>query len=428
VAALRQTELWRQLLRSPAFALYLVAVALCLVRARDQPSVDVGIGGTTVSIVLADIAVLLVAIVSLVILVRTRDAGAPWVVAAAAAFCAILLATAAANGMDAFVSAAKFVELAALGLGGLVLVRTRGRLDALVDLLIVFTLVADVVALVEFVRAGGGRQASFLGEHDFAALATLPLVYGLASLFDRRASGRRAAAAIVVGAIGVSLGAALASLVGLYLGVVVLFVVVVSRHALQARATVVTVVVVAAVTTATLLLRSGDLGFIQQWFGKPPQRPGQYAASWSQRLIYVYIGGRVFLDHPVLGTGWWGELPEREFVRYLPDARRRFSDQPRRYFPPATRRFIPQQAYDQVLYELGLVGAAAFAAFLVALGARCVAAARHVRGWLAYLPAVWLAATVGAIAGEGFFGGTPLAAVFWLSAGVVAAIPLVVDG
>ena len=92
----------------------------------------------------------------------------------------------------------------------------------------------------------------------------------------------------------------------------------------------------------------------------PPETPGQYAASWSQRLIFVYIGGRVFLDHPVLGTGWEGELPPSDYAEYLPDARERYSDQPPHYFPQEDETFIPQQTYDQVLYQLGLVGAALF--------------------------------------------------------------------
>ena len=115
-------------------------------------------------------------------------------------------------------------------------------------------------------------------------------------------------------------------------------------------------------TAGTLSLRSGELGFIQEWFGPEPETPGQYAASWSQRLIYAYVGGRVFLDRPVLGTGWHGELPPEDYARYLPDARERFSDQPPRYFPKRDGTFIPQQTYDQVLFELGLVGAAAFLA------------------------------------------------------------------
>jgi len=49
------------------------------------------------------------------------------------------------------------------------------------------------------------------------------------------------------------------------------------------------------------------------------------------------------------------------------------------------------------------------------------AAARSV-SVAAFLPAAWLAASIGAFAGEGLFGGTPLAASFWLVAGVVLAL------
>ena len=171
------------------------------------------------------------------------------------------------------------------------------------------------------------------------------------------------------------------------------------------------------------MIRAGDLGFLQAWFGKPETRPGQYAASWSQRLIYAYIGGRVFVAHPVLGTGWWGELPPKEFAQYVPAARHRFADQPPNYFPPADKPFIPQQTWDQILYELGVIGGAAMLATLVALGRASVRAARRGAA-LAAIPAAWLAASIGALAGEGLFGGTPLAASFWLVAGVVLAMSI----
>src|SRR5262249_15545143 len=164
--------------------------------------------------------------------------------------------------------------------------------------------------------------------------------------------------------------------------------------------------------------RSGELGFIQSWFGKPATRPGQYAGSWSQRLIYAYVGGRIFLDAPLLGTGWYPDLPPSTYVRYLPDARRRFSDQPLRYFPPASGRFIPQQAFDQVLYELGALGGVALLAMLAGAGNACLQALRAAGRML---PTAWLAGAIGAIAGEGLFGGTPLAAIFWLVAGVCVA-------
>src|SRR5207244_910377 len=125
---------------------------------------------------------------------------------------------------------------------------------------------------------------------------SLPLLYGLTLIADRPTT--RAWIAIVVGGVGCLLGAALASLLGLYLGAAVLLVVNLAYRRLLLRQVTVTVAVLGAVTAGTLALRANDVGFLQSWFGKPASRPGQYASSWSQRLIYVYIGGRVFLAHP----------------------------------------------------------------------------------------------------------------------------------
>lgn len=409
--------LWSQL-RSPRLALLLVALAFCLIRARDQPGLDVAFGSTTATIVPADLLLAALALVAIAELIRRRVPRSTALgLGSAAVFALLVLATGAANGAVAFVSGAKLVELAALGLGTYALVRSREHIEAIVDVLLLFTIVADVVGIVLFLRGGGGRQSAFLGEHDFAALATLPLLYGLTVLAER-GRGQRAALAIVAGSLGCILGAALASLLGLYLGAAALIAITALRRRLDRRTVAVTVATLALVTAGTLTIRSADLGFLQSWFGKPPSRPGQYASGWSQRLIFFYIGGRVFLDHPLLGTGWYGELPPHTFARYLPDARRRFSDQPARYFPPAGGDFIPQQTFDQVLYELGIAGGAAMLGLLAGIGRVVLRTARHVKEPIAALPATWFVASLGALAGEGFFGGTPLAATFWLVAGV----------
>ncbi len=407
-------------LRSPRVALLLFTLALCLVRAPDQPGLAIGIGGTSARVVPGDVALAVLLVVALLELARRRLPRAAWpTLVAAAAFCALVLATAAANGASAFVAGGKLVELAALGLGTVAFVRSYAQLDAIADVLLLFTGVADIVALVHFV-GGGGRQASFLGEHDFAALAAMPLLYGLTLVASRRRT-RRAALAIVVGSVGCILGAALSSLLGLYLGAASLLIVAAVRRRTHLRAIAVTVAVLAVVTAGTLSIRSGDLGFLQSWFGKPASTPGQYAASWSQRLIFAYVGGRIFVDHPVLGTGWYGNLPPKEFARYLPDARRRFSDQPANYFPRADGDFIPQQTFDQVLYELGAVGGLVLLGFLVATGTAALRTARRATGALASLPAVWLAGMIGALAGDGLFGGTPIAAMFWFVGGLAIA-------
>jgi hypothetical protein len=417
VAAIRQMAVWRAL-RAPSSLLLLAAVALCLVRARDQPGVDVSVGSTTAHVVPEDVLLAALLVVALVVLRRRGiDRAARLPLAAALLFSLLVVATGAANGSSAAVAAVKAAELAVLGLGLFALVRTVPMLEAVVDVLLLFTIAADVVGTVKFVTGGGGRQSSFLGEHDFAALATLPLLYGFVLVVGDRRTGR-AAVAIVAGAVGCILGAALASLLGLYLGALVVVIVAAVQRTLRLRSLVVVAATVGVVTAGTLTIRAGDLGFLQSWFGKPATRPGQYASSWSQRLVYSYVGGRVFLDHPLLGTGWYPLLPPSTFDRYLPAARRRFSDQPANYFPPANEPFIPQQTYDQVLYELGIVGGVTFLALLASL----VAAAARAASRRLLLPATWIAASLGALAGEGLFGGTPLLATFWITAGVCVAV------
>ncbi|HZP72746.1 MAG TPA: hypothetical protein VFA97_05125 [Gaiellaceae bacterium] len=416
MAAIKDMALWRQL-RSPGSALLLLTTALCLIRANSQPGLDVRLGGTTATVVPGDVAllalfILCVASVARHGLVRSSRAAA----CAATAFCALVVITGATNGSAPLVASVKVVELAVLALGALVLVRTREQLEAMVDVLVLFTIAADALGLVKFVQAGGGRQSSFLGEHDFAALATLPLLYGLILVFEGRRT-MRAAVCIVAGSIGCILGAALASLLGLYLGALAIAFAIVRRGDLRYRPAAVTLATLAVVTAGTLTLRSGDFGFLQAWFGKPEQRPGQYAASWSQRLIFTYIDGRVFLGHPLLGTGWYPLLPPHEFARYLPAAKRRFSDQPTRYFPSSAKPLIPQQTFDQVPAELGLVGSVVF---LVLLAGVARAAVRAARG--SPLAVAWFVSILGAIAGEALFGGTPLTAEFWLVIGLALAL------
>jgi O-antigen ligase len=421
-----------QALRRPAsdlsFSVFLVTVVLCLLRSRDLPSVDFRAAGTTVSVGPADVALLATAVLALLRLRARRTLPSPWLLAAIAAFALLIVASAITNGAAALTSAGKVTEFAALSLGAAAFLDTRERLAALAELIVAYTVVAVFWGAVGFVGAGG-RQGSFLGEHDLAAIATMALAVGLVRIHARAGGpGILAGVAIVAGALGIILGASLASLLGLYLAVAAVVGLSLARRSLRLGAVLATLAVTICVTAGTLSLRSGELGFLQQWFGPEPNRPGQYAASWSQRLIYTYIGGRVFLDRPLLGTGWQGELPSEDFARYLPDARARFSDQPARYFPRGDGTLIPQQAYDQVLYELGLTGAALFlASVLLAVWSAVQTGLRWPRrgerGELAYVPAAWLFGITGALAGAALFGGAPLTATLWLTLGVVAAAP-----
>jgi O-antigen ligase len=407
-----------------SFSIFLLTVVLCLFRARDLPALDLGFAGTDLEINPADVGLLVTAVLALARLRARRRVPSPALLGAATAFAGLVFISSLTNGSEAVVSAGKLVELGALTLGAAVFLETRARLQALLVVIVGFATVAAAWGVIGFLTADRGRQASFLGEHDLAALATMALAVGLARPHSRRGSpGLLAVVGIVVGVIGVVLGASLASLLGLYFAAAVILIVSLRRGELRWTAALLTIAVAGTASAGTIALRQGDLGFLQSWFGPPAATPGEYAASWSQRLIFTYIGGRVFLDHPVLGTGWHGELPAGEYAQYLPDARRRFSDQPPHYFPSERGTFIPQQTYDQMLYELGLVGAALLLA-LLALAARRAAATtrRRDHDW-AYVPSAWLASLVGVLAGAALFGGSPLTTIFWLTLGVVAAEP-----
>ena len=416
--------------QDPAFGLFLAAIALSMIKASDQPGVSVSLAGTSVTLVPEDVVLAILAVVLAVRVIRTRAYPTPAVslTVAATALASLILVTGFANGAVAVVSAGKLVMLAFLLVGAVLLIDSIDRLWVVVGLLVVVGAAGVAWGLVGFAQHPGNRQASFLGEHDLAALSTAVLVVGLAALHSRHRLAPLPLVAGIVGSLGIILGAALASLLGLYLAAAAMILIAALRGSLRVRSVVITVLVAALLTGATATLRSGQFGFLQQWFDPVENaQPGQYAGSWSQRLIYAYVGGRVFLEHPVLGTGWWGELPPPVFAHLLPDARARFPDQPPRYFPPADRPFIPQQTFDQVGYELGLVGLAVLLA-LIASAARD--GLRSGRNWppaerdelAAYLGLPWLGSLLGAVAGSALFGGTPMAALFWLTFGLVGAL------
>jgi hypothetical protein len=409
------------------FAALLLTTALALVRTTDQPGASIGLSGTTVRIVPVDLVCAAFALVLLTVCRRELFAACrrhPVLTAAAAGFCLWLLATALVNGATAFVAGVKVVEYSVIGAGVITLVDDDERFGRVLDLLLAVTIVADVFGLYDYAVHGAGRVDSFLGTHDFAALATLPLLTVLAGFFaPHRWSRRTQTIAGLAGWLGLTLTAALASLLGLYLGVVVLAVLAWRAKRLAVGPAAATLAVVVAVSVPTLFLRHNDLGFLHKLSGKEEKHHAEFASSWSQRLIYLYVGGRIWQAHPIAGTGWYGLLPPREFARFVPAARRAFPDNPARYFPPVDRPYIPQQAFDQVLFELGLVGEALF---LLLLGAAAAIAWRRARAArpareLEWVPLLFLGGMVGALAGAGLFGGIPVVALMWLTLALPAA-------
>ena len=423
----RRRLAWRTS-RDIPFLVLCIAIVLGTRRATAQASVTFTGLGTEITLTATDLAFLLLAACIAVRLLGKAKLPEPAraLTLAAAAFSAWLVLSSALNGVEPFVGAVKLLEYAVVALGAVLFVQHRWQLWALVGLVVGITSFAVVEALYDSGFDLGYRLSSYMGPHELAAIGTLSLSYGAASLF----TGRREVPwlpwiALVAGAAATVLGAALASLVGMYLAFAAVTALAAARRSIRWPVVAAVTAIAVAVTAGALSMREGDLGFVQ---GGNTALSAERAGGWSQRLIYAYIGGRVFLANPVLGTGWYGELPPSEYARFLPDARRTFPDQPPRYFPRADQDFIPQQTYDQILFQLGLLGAALFL-ILAALAVRTAVQVglRWPHGGqsetAAYLPAAWLAAIAGALAGEALFGGIAIATFFWLVLGVVALLP-----
>ena len=417
--------------RDVPFVILCVAIVLGMLRAPLQSAVDVSLLGTDVSLVVTDFAfaVLGLTIVARLLGKAKLPAPARALTISAAGFAAWLLVSSALNGAEPLVGAGKLLEYGVVALGAVLFVQHRWQLWGLVALIAGITLFAVGQALWDSDFELGYRLNSFMGSHEFAAIGTLSLAYGVAALYSRRReSSWLPWVALAAGAGATVLGAALASVLGMWLAFAAIVALALVRGSFGWPALAATLAVGVAVTAGALSMREGDLGFIQ---GDQPVLSAERAGSWSQRLIYAYIGGRVFLANPVLGTGWYGELPPREFARFIPDARRAFPDQPPHYFPDTQRDFIPQQTYDQILFQLGLLGVALFLVLAVIavrtavqVGLRWPRAGRSETA--AFLPAAWLAALAGALAGQALYGGIAIARLFWLVLGVVALMPSLV--
>ena len=208
----------------------------------------------------------------------------------------------------------------------------------------------------------------------------------------------------------------------------------ITRGAATRRAVGLTAASTVAITIGVLTLRSGDLGAFLRSVGIGERRDDSFgnAASWNERLIDAYVGGRVFLDNPILGTGWHGQLPPDEYVRFLDDARARFPDAAARatsrpcdgVHPAADVRPGAVRARDR---RRAALPRARIRRRARRRAGRCATWPRDDPDEpAAYLPAAWVGALAGGLAGAALFGGVPLAAIFWLTIGVAAVAPSLV--
>jgi O-Antigen ligase len=426
---------------APTEALVLaVAVPPLFLHATYQPHVSIGLAATSVDVTLADLAI---AAVLAAAVVRSRRDGyaalshARWVLAATGVFVALALlslATPAVLGEEyAYaphtVSALKLVWYALLLPSVVLVVRSADDAVPLFRAVVLWSAAAIGWGLLQFVgvvaelqgKRPWQREPSFVGTHDFAALAGAGLTVGLAAflLADGRplAGGRGwTATALVSGAAGLMLSGALTGVAGMWLAAAALLLAVRALGCVDRRRALATVGIALVVTAGAATVRAEALGRFAEFLGLR-ERTTRNVESYAQRTLLGYIGARIWLDHPVAGVGWQASSEEWAYSPYLEDARRRFPDEPEQAFPSPEHPWGVQALYVQALADMGVVG---FGALVAVLGTGFAAARRGIRGSPVPLVGMaWLLVAIGVWAGIGIVPGIPLAALTFIALGLV---------
>lgn len=428
-----------------ALVLALSVPFLCL-HDRYNPDISVSVGSTSVKLSLSDLAMVAILVAALHASRRLgteplRRGG--WTLALAAAFVGlVIIATLAGPILSdgyplgaSLVSAAKFAEYALLAAAVPLIVRHRS--DALA-IAVSLTSVGAAAALVGVLQIAGlvgnldnvpagRRMPSFVGYHDFAALAGVTLAIAIAVIATGAWSRLRSlgVVAAVAGVIGVVIAGAMATVLAVVLGGVLAFVTMAARQTLSVRRLLAVGGLLLAVTAGSLSLRSGDVANFVGFLGETRARD-ENIQTYSQRTVLAYIGLRIFVTHPLTGVGWQAsELPVN-FEPHLDDARRRFPEVAEQALPSEDRRWGVQNAYVQAAADMGLIGLAVVLAMLAS--AFLSAAVRSVRGDAPPGPralAVSIAILVCAAewAALGLVPGVPATALLWLAVGGAVALP-----
>lgn len=420
-----------------------LAIVPLFLHVHYQPDVALDVASTSVGIELSDVAVLVVVLAAALALLTGRAdlPRAGWPIWAASAFFLALVAAgtllpltreAAYAWQDHAVTAFKFGEYALLAVAVPVLIRTAADLRLLLSGFVTWGAVATAVGVLQFLglvdefegRRPGQREPSWLGIHDFAALSAAVLAVTLVAITlgaERRTARRLAAIAGVAGILGVVLSGALAGVIAVALGALACALAGLLRRALTGRQALALAAIVATVAAGVLAMRSADLDELLDILGVATAEQTGNVESYAHREVLLYVGLRIFQDHPVLGAGWQASFEEDVYGRYLDDARARYPGEPELVFPSPEHPWGVQNAFVQTLADLGVVGLGALLAVIAAglwVAGRSVLRRPPPVSAPALLSVCWLLVVLGVWTGVGLIAGLPVTALFWLALGL----------
>jgi O-antigen ligase len=326
----------------------------------------------------------------------------------------------------------KFTEFALLAPASAVLLARRRALRALAKTIVALAVAAAVVGLVQFAGAGifrgwgvANREPSFTGVHELGALGVVTLsVVFVANLNEWLLTQRWIWTAALGGIVCAVLSGTVAAGIGLAAGAAVGALVAIRRGWLSRRSLALLLVSVAVCGGGIFALRAGDISQYTRYIGLAKADHGTNAnvQTYAQRSLQFYIGYRVWRDHPVFGAGWISIREPSVYGPQLPAAHREFPDQPPLAFPSPQHPWGIDNAYAQVLAELGLVGAVLFGALLIAVlerGLRASLRRPSDRAWIALLGTTWALIAAGLWIGQDL-NVSPVTDTLWLGIGLIA--------
>jgi hypothetical protein len=415
------------------------AVPFLFLHATYQPSVSVGVASTSIDATLADAAI--ACVLAAAALRGRREGWQPFArarvvlgfAAAMLVVAALSLATPSLLGEDYdlaphAISVAKFAWYATLLPATILLVRSERDVVPLVRAVVAWSVAATSWGLLQFLglvsefegKRPGQREPSFVGIHDFAALSGAALVVGAigVAFADGRPAGRRwSLAALVTGGLGVVLSGAMTAVIGVWIATAAVLLGARAVRALEARRALTLVAVALLVTAGTAAMRADTIERFAEFIGIRDRVEDTGVESYAHRTLLAYIGGRIWLDHPVTGVGWQASSEEWAYGPFLEDARARFPDEPDQAFPSPQHPWGIQLLYLQVAADLGIAGIVAL------LGLAVAGVSAGIRGLrsspVALVGLGWTSIAIGVWAGIGLVSGLPLDALTWIALGLV---------
>ncbi len=321
------------------------------------------------------------------------------------------------------VTAAKIIEYALLAPAVVLLFRRAVDLDRFLAVFVAWAAAAGVWGTLQFFgivnefdgRRTGQREVSFLGHQDLGGFTGAALAVGFAAIVlgERK---RLAWVAVIGGALGVTIDASVFAFLGTVLAALAAALVARRLGTLTGRRLLALGAILLVVGSGVYVLRGSDVSNYLSFLGiSKTAHPASGVQSGSQRTMLLWIGWRMWVDHPVLGVGF--ERSSTDFQPYLAAAKREFPGQPPLAYPSKQNPWGVQNFWVQLLADTGIVG------FLLAVGTfatgiRTALKAVPRRAFVALVAVGWVLVAAGTWNAIGIIAGIPLDAVTWLGLGL----------